>query len=570
MRERTVAYESRLTHHGSRSTDYESRLTSHAFTVMAAFVLSRLLGLAREMAISSHFGTSGELDAYLAAFRIPDILFQLMAGGALASAFIPTFAGLLANNDNRTAWRLVYDLIRILVAGLGLLSLVCALLARPLVRNIVAPGFDPARQALTANLMRIMLLTPVVFAVSGIFMGILNSYQRFLAAALAPSAYNLAIILGALLLAPHFGVYGLALGVVVGAVLHYLSQLPQVWRLMKSGQQSAVSSSNLTPPPPSPLGEGGGRPPSPARGEPALSRAKWAGGEVRFSPQVREVVRLMLPRTVGLAGVQVNFLVNTILASLLSPGSLAIINFAWMLMLLPQGVFAQGVATAVFPTFSALAARQEWQQLRELLLKALRGVLFLAIPATLGLILLRQPIVSLVFQRRAFGADSVAAVAWVLAFYSLGLCAHSGLEVLTRAYYALHDTRTPVAVGLIAMSLNVFFSLALMRPLREAGLALANSLATWLELLALWLILSGRLAGLRLAPLLPALARIGLASAFMALCLLLLRLLSLAPAPTGLAGIALGGIAYLAASAALGVPEVRLALARGRGMMRGG
>ncbi|MGQ9554815.1 MAG: murein biosynthesis integral membrane protein MurJ, partial [Anaerolineae bacterium] len=562
----------------SRSTDYESRLTSHAFTVMAAFVLSRLLGLAREMAISSHFGTSGELDAYLAAFRIPDILFQLMAGGALASAFIPTFAGLLANNDNRTAWRLVYDLIRILVAGLGLLSLVCALLARPLVGNIVAPGFDPARQALTANLMRIMLLTPVVFAVSGIFMGILNSYQRFLAAALAPSAYNLAIILGALLLAPHFGAYGLALGVVVGAMLHYLSQLPQVWRLMRDAQWSAIRGMDLTPQPPFPKGEGGGRPPSPAKGEPALSRspehregtAKWVGGEGRFSPQVRAVVRLMLPRTVGLAAVQVNFLVNTILASLLSPGSLAIINFAWMLMLLPQGVFAQGVATAVFPTFSALAARQEWQQLRELLLKALRGVLFLAIPATLGLILLRQPIVSLIFQRRAFGADSVAAVAWVLAFYSLGLCAHCGLEVLTRAYYALHDTRTPVAVGLIAMSLNVLFSLALMRPLREAGLALANSLATWLELAALWLILGGRLAGLRLAPLLPALARIGVASAFMVLCLLLLRLLPLAPALAGLAGIALGGIAYLAASAALGVPEVKLALARGRGMMRGG
>ena len=208
---------------------------------MAAFVLSRLLGLGREVAISSRFGTSGELDAYLAAFRIPDILFQLMAGGALASAFIPTYAGLLASGDRAEASRLAGDIIRILTFGLAALSLLCALLAGPLVRYLVAPGFDPERQALSASLMRIMLLTPVVFAVSGVFMGILNSNQRFLAAALAPSAYNLAIILGALFLAPYLGVYGLALGVVVGAVAHYLVQLPQVWRLMRGHQPSAIS-----------------------------------------------------------------------------------------------------------------------------------------------------------------------------------------------------------------------------------------------------------------------------------------------------------------------------------------
>jgi len=509
---------------------------------MAAFVLSRLLGLGREIAISSRFGTSGELDAYLAAFRIPDTLFQLMAGGALASAFIPTFAGLLAASDDRAAWRLASDIIRILLLLLGALSALCALLAGPLVRYLVAPGFEPERQALTASLMRMMLLTPAVFAVSGVFMGILNSYRRFLAAALAPSAYNLAIILGALFLAPAFGVYGLALGVVVGAVLHYLVQLPQVWRLMTRGE-----------PLPQPLpdcGEGS-LPPSRVSG-------RGAGG-VRFSPHVREVGRLMLPRTLGLAAVQVNFLVNTILASLLSPGSLATINFAWMLMLLPQGVVAQGVATAVFPTFSAQAARKELDQMQSLLLRALRGVLFLAIPATVGLIVLRRPIVSLVFQRAAFGSASVVAVATVLAFYSLGLCAHSGLEVLTRAFYALHDTRTPVAVGLVAMGLNVVFSLALMGVLREVGLALANSLATWLEVALLWAILGRRLAGLRLGPLAPDLARTGLAAAAMALALLPLRLLPLPLAGQGILGMAVGAIVYAAAGAILGVPEVRLA-----------
>lgn len=278
-----------------------------AGTVMGAFVLSRALGLAREMVISSRFGTSGELDAYLAAFRLPDIIFQLMAGGALASAFIPTFAGLLANNEEQAGWRLASSIINILVLGLGLVSLICMALAGPLTRHVVAVGFDPERQALTAQLMRIMLTAPVVFSVSGVFMGILNSYGRFLAPALAPSAYNLAIILGAVLLTPELGVYGLAFGVAVGAVCHYIIQLPQVLLLLPEHLR------------PGPIEHG------------PLGLA---------SPHLREVVRLMLPRSVGLAAIQVNFLVNTILASTLAPGSLATLNYAWILMLLPQGVFA--------------------------------------------------------------------------------------------------------------------------------------------------------------------------------------------------------------------------------------
>ena len=503
-----------------------------AVTVMLAFVASRVLGLAREMVISSRFGTSGELDAYLAAFRVPDLLFQLMAGGALASAFIPTFAGLLAQGDEQAAWRLAGNIVNLLLVLLGVLSLLAAFLAKPLVRYVVAPGFDPERQALTASLMRIMLVTPVVFAISGTFMGILNSYQCFLAPALAPSAYNLAIILGAWFLAPRFGVYGLAIGVATGAVLHYLVQLPQVLARWRPGERLG----------PDPLG--------------------------LASAHVREVVRLMLPRMAGLAAVQINFLVNTILASTLAPGTLATINFAWMLMLLPQGVFAQGIATAVFPTFSALAARAEVGELRRLLLRSLQAVFFLAIPATLGLVLLRTPIVSLVFQRRAFGAGSVAAVAWVLNFYALGLCAHSGIEVITRAYYALHDTRTPVGIGVAAMLLNVMLSLLLMHRMGGAGLALANTFATWMEMLALWVVLSRRLAGLSLGELRAPLAKIGIASLAMCLVLLLVQRAPLSLALRGLVGMSLGPAVFLAASAAMGVPEVMIGLERVRALLR--
>jgi len=496
---------------------------------MAAFVVSRLLGLGREVAISSHFGTSGELDAYLAAFRIPDILFQLMAGGAVASAFIPTFASLLAEEDETAAWRLAANVMNVLLLGLGVASLVCALLAPSLVQHVVAPGFDTERQALTADLMRIMLLAPPVFAVSSVFMGILNSCQRFLAPALAPSFYNLSIILGAVVLAPRLGAYGLALGVAAGAALHYLVQVPQVLR--------------RSPP-----------------------------MEIVFdlrSAHLRHVVQLMLPRTAGLAAVQINFLVNTILASKLPPGSLATLNFAWMLMLLPQGIFAQGIATAVFPTFSTLVAQQQLEEMQRLLLKALRAIAYLTIPATVGLMVLREPIVSLVFQRRAFDEKSVAAVAQVLPFYSIALCAHSLIEIITRSYYALHDTKTPVVIGVLAMALNVLLSLILMRPLRQAGLALANSIATWLELVVMWLILRDRLGQLPIQQLAQPLVKIGIAAGLMWGCLgLLMRFTNWPLALTGATGILVGAGIYLSATAVLGVPEASLALQQARSLRR--
>jgi putative peptidoglycan lipid II flippase len=504
-----------------------------AGTVIVAYVLSRLLGLAREMAISQQFGTSGALDAYLAAFRVPDLVFQLFAGGALASAFVPTFAGLLASGREAEAWKLARDTIFLLLFAVGGLSALCAALARPLVARVVAPGFDPARQELAASLMRVMLLSPTVFAVSGVFMGILNSCGRFLAPALAPSAYNLCILLGALVLAPSLGVYGLALGAVCGAGLHYLVQLPDIWRVW----------------------------------QPSQAKGRAVRG---LSPHLREVGRLMLPRTVGLAAVQVNFLVNTVLASRLPAGSLAALNYAWMLMLLPQGVFAQGVATAVFPAFSGLAARGELGDFSSLLQRALRGLLFLALPACLGLLVLRGPIVSLLFARRAFGPAAVQAVAWVLAFYAAGLWAHSAVEVVARAFYALHDTRTPVAVGVAAMAGNIGLSLALMPALGVAGLALANSIATWGELIALWQLLRRRLPGLSAGGFLPWAAPTWAATAGMAACLAAVQAFwPFSARALGAAGLALGGLLYASLAALLGAPEIQLGLSQLRAMRSG-
>jgi putative peptidoglycan lipid II flippase len=282
-------------------------------------------------------------------------------------------------------------------------------------------------------------------------------------------------------------------------------------------------------------------------------------------PGVHEVGRLMLPRMLGLAAVQINFLVNTVLASGLAAGSLSALNFAWLLMLLPQGIFAQAIATAAFPTFSTQAAKGRRAEMRNTLAATLRAVLYMAIPATVGLIVLREPLVAAIFQRGAFTAASTQMVVWPLALYSLGLPAHAVVEIVVRAFYALHDTKTPVAIGIAAMAINVALSLLFIRLFASlgwqphGGLALSNALATTLEMVALIAILAHRLGGLEGSEMVGSLARVGLAAAIMGLVIAaLVRLL--AGSQAWLAGglaILTGAIAYLGLTLAMGSAEPR-------------
>jgi putative peptidoglycan lipid II flippase len=485
------------------------------------FAISRLLGLLREMVIGAQFGTGPELDAYLAAFRLPDMIFYLVAGGALGSAFIPIFTADLARSTDRrhlTAWRLASAVSNLVLIATSLLAILAAILAEPLVSYVIAPGFDPAQQALTAQLMRIMLIAPVIFGVSGIVMGILNSFQHFLTPALAPVLYNLSIILSAWLLAPRLGIYGLAIGVVAGAAAHLLVQVPALLRR-----------------------------------HPIYSPILGLD-----NPDVREVGRLMGPRVLGLAAVQLNFLINANLASRLSGGSLSALNYAWLMMLLPQGIVAQGIATAVFPTLSAQSARGQIDALRSTFNAALRAILWLTLPAAAGLLILRQPLVQLFLERGEFNAESTALTAFALAFFAFGLVAHSLLEVITRAFYALHDTWTPVKIGIGAMVLNIALSLLLIRPLAHGGLALANTLATTLETLALLWLIRPRLHGIDGPALRNTLLRSLLATAAMSVALLAVRpLLAGQPAwlVTGLS-ILLGASVYGGAALLVGRQEL--------------
>jgi putative peptidoglycan lipid II flippase len=503
----------------------KAQIARAASLVMALFIVSRALGLLREMVISHRFGTGGDLDAYLAAFRLPDILFQIVAGGALASAFIPTFAAYLASDNDRQAWHLASAVINLVLLLTTSLAAVAALAAPWLVRTVVAPGFEAGRQVLTAQLMRWMLLTPSIFGVSGVVMGILNARQHFLLPALAPIVYNLGIIAGALLLAPSLGVRGLALGVVAGAVGHLLVQVPG---LVRHG----------------------------LRYTPTLG-LRDAG--------VHEVGRLMVPRMLGLAAVQINFLVNTILASGLMAGSLAALNYAWLLMLLPQGIFAQSVATAAFPTFSEQAARDRRPEMRGTLAATLRAVLYLTLPAAVGLAVLREPLVQIVFERGAFTETSTHMVAWALAFFVLGLPAHAVVEIVVRAFYAMHDTKTPVAISIAAMALNVGLSLAFIAAfvalgsMPHGGLALSNSLATTVEMAILLALLRRRMDGLEGREMLRSLGRMALAAGPMAAIAAAVAgaLAGYGPWLAGGLAIVLGGLSYILLSLAFGSPEPR-------------
>lgn len=426
-----------------------------ALLIMVFFVLSRIAGLAREVIIGAQFGASADLDAYLAAFRVPDLLFQLVAGGALGSAFIPVFSDYRVNEEYDGAWLLLSRVLNLVTLALVFLAGLAALAALPLVQTIIAPGFPLEQQMLTASLMRWMLLGTVVFGASGLIMGALNAVQHFLLPAAAPIVYNLAIILGALLLAPIIGVYGLAVGAAAGSLCHLLIQLPA---LIRQGYRYSLSLG--------PRDQG-----------------------------VKNVIRLMGPRALGLFAVQMQFLVNTILASGLTEGSISALNYAMLIMLLPQGVFAQAIATASFPTFAAQVAAGKLVEMRETFSRMLSLVMFLTIPAAVVLYILRIPLIQVLLERGEFDPHSTELVAFALQFYTLGLVAHSALEVTVRAYYAMHDTWTPVIFGVSAMVLNIVLSILWVTRLSYGGLALANSVATTFEALVLLWLLGRRMEG---------------------------------------------------------------------------
>ncbi len=501
--------------------------------VAALALLSRVLGLVREIVVRQYLGvTTVEATAFDIASRFPEAIFLIVAGGAIGSAFIPTFAAYLNRDDEAGSWRLfsaVINLVTLATVGVSALVMV---FAAPFVTFFYAENLaaEPALLPLTVALMRIMLLSPVIFGVSGIVMAALNARHHFLLPALAPSIYNVGIIAGgvagATLGGPLATAYGLAWGTVGGALGHLLVQLPGL------------------------RGQG-------ARYRPLLT--------VR-DPGVRQVLRLMAPRVLGLSFSEVNKFIILFLTGTMALGTLPALNAAFRILIMPQGILGQALGIAAFPTLAALAARRAFRDMRGILSDSLRLVLFLGLPATVLLALLAEPYITILFQRGLFDAQATALVSAALRFYALGLIALTALEVVARAFYALSDTLTPVLAGglqiLVMWGLSLWFRDAVFPGLGWlplGGLALGFSLSNILEVGVLLWLLRRRLGGLDGRALLSAATRMSLAALVMAAAIVpaLLWLPPDAVWARALGATALGGVAYLAASWLLGVEELR-------------
>ncbi len=460
----------------TRSTAPPS-LAAAASVVALGFLASRLLGLVRTMAIAHQFGTSPNLDAYFVAFRLPDLIFQLLAGATLGSAFIPVFARIWSEEGDRAAWRLASSVLNLVFAATAAFALLGLLLA-PLLVPITAPGLgDETGQhaeltSLAVDLTRIMMLSPVLFAVSGMFMGILNGRHHFLAPAFAPMFYNAAIIVGALI---SDDVKVLAFCVVIGALLHLLVQVPALW----------------------------------------LVGMRWQPIYDWKDRAVRQVGRLMGPRVIGLAAFQLNFIIATFFASFVEDGAISAVNYAWLIVMTPLGVFGMAISTAVFPRMAEQAAREQGE-LPDTLSASLRLILYLTIPASVGLMILALPITSLLLRGGEFDLESTDLVVGALVFYALALFAHSGIEILSRGFYAMSDTRTPVAFAVVSMVINLILSLILVWPFGINGLALSLSLATVVEFVLLFRTIVQRVPELDTARITRSLVRTGVATVLMA------------------------------------------------------
>lgn len=509
-------------------TARERHLVRNILLVMAFFGLSALAGTVRNMVIAYQFGIAGQLDAYYAAFKLPDLLFTVVAGGALATAFIPVFAEFLSETtgshphkrDLEGAWQLVSDITNLVVLVTGGAAILAAIFAPNLVRHVIAPGFDADKQELTANLMRIVLISIPIFAISAVQTSVLHAFKHFFLPALAPVLYPVGVIVGAMWLTPHLGIRGLAVGAVLGAMFHLAVKIPWLLRL----------------------------------------GLRWWPAVHLDSPAVHRVLLLMGPRVLDLGVFHLTFLATTNLASRLDPGSVSALEWGWDAMQLPETVIGTAFGLVTFPTLAELAARGDTPGVRSTLGEMLRMAVTLALPAAFGLILLGRPLLQVLYQRGAFGEAATQAVYVALVFFALGLVGHVSLELAARTFFAQKDTVTPLWIAAGSGIVNVGLGLLLMGSLGHGGLALANSLAVSAEVLVLLFILRRRMDGIEGRQILLALVKSLAASAVMAVAVLAVlevtRYLQLGPVVTLAVGAAVGAATYIAAGLLLGIEAI--------------
>jgi len=431
------------------TTSHERSVARNAGTVGAATMLSRVLGLVREQVMAGFFGAGFATDAFIAAFRIPNLLRDLFAEGAMSSSFVPTFTETLAKQGEEEAWRLGRQLM--ITLGLVLFGLcVVGWIAAPALVRAVTPGFGavPGKLELTTLLTRVMLPFLPIVALAAVCMGMLNARGQFAIPALAPTLMNLGMIVFGLGLIPVCRALGappilaMAIGVAIGGLLQFVVQLPPLFRL----------------------------------------GFRWRWERPGSHPGVRRVAWLMLPATIGLAATQVNLLVSTLIASLLPQGSVSWLSYAFRLMQLPIGVFGVALATVSLPALSRAAVANDLRALTGTLSATVRLVFVLTVPAALWLAAMSEPVIALLYEHGHFHAIDTTRSAGALVMYCVGLPAFAAVGVFTRTFYALGDTRTPVQASFVSVALNLALNLLLMRPLGHLGLALATSLTSIVNL----------------------------------------------------------------------------------------
>ena len=529
----------------TESVENSRRLVLRAAGLVGVLVLlGRVVGLFREMVMLNYLGTATlEAEAYAVASRFPEAIFYIIAGGAIGSAFIPTFSAYFVRDDEQGGWRLfsaVINLITVVVAAIALLAMVFApqIVSFFYHEKIVAA---PILLPMTVSLMRLMLLSTIIFAASGVIMGALNARQHFFLPALAPLIYNVGIILGGVLWQNPTGspltgkAMGFAIGTILGAVGHLMVQLPGL----------------------------------------KIKRAHYTALLTVRDPGVIKVLKLMLPRVLGLSFSQINFFLITFMTGLavFAEGSLPVFNTAFRIINLPLGIIGIALGIAAFPTLSTLAAKQAFADMREIVTDSLRLLLFLGLPITVLLIFLAEPVVAILFERGLFDERSTQNVATVLSYFALGLIALMMLEVVSRAFYSLSDTWTPVLAGGLQVALMAVLSLWLglmLFPqwggLPVAGLALGLTISNYIEVILLLWLLKRKMGGLNGRSLFNSgwrlLAATGMMTAVTSI--VITNLPSDSPwvqlIVVGLAG----GLTYLLACLLLRVPEMQTVIGYGR------
>ena len=457
-------------------------LARSAGVVGAATLTSRVLGLVRDQVLAYLFGAGNAMDAFNVAYRIPNLMRDLFAEGAMSAAFVPTFTRRLTLDGKAAAWRVGNQLVNFLLVVTGTLVLLGIVFAEPLTRLLAGSYTDvPGKLELTVVLTRIMLPFLTLVAVAAAVMGMLNSLNRFFAPALSPAMFNVGIIASAVLLVPlmpRFGLHpitAIAIGAIVGGIGQIALQLPSLYR------------------------EG-------YRYRPALDPADSG---------LREILRLIGPGTIAGAAVQINLLVNMVLATGEGTGAVSWLSYAFRIMYLPIGIFGVSIATATLPAVSRHAAQDALGDMRDTISNALRMMLVLNVPALVGLIVLAGPIVGLIFERGSFLPSDTVSTTAALVFYTPGLVGYSAVRIAVPCFYAMRNSITPTLVSLMAVALNIVLNLILVRTMGFRGLALGTSIAALVNALVLLVLLHGRLGGLDVGRILATGAKITLAAILM-------------------------------------------------------